>query len=97
MAKLSRSVVGDAASGELFRTRIDALTDEIEAFRKGWNVAELALFGSVLRDDFNPHSDIDVQVEFERGGHAGGPVCQHGNRVVAPDWKAGGCLDALLR
>jgi predicted nucleotidyltransferase len=30
-------------------------------------VHELALFGSVLRDDFNPESDVDVLVRFEPG------------------------------
>ena len=33
---------------------------EIEAFCKRWNVTEFAVFGSVLRDDFRPDSDIDV-------------------------------------
>ena len=31
------------------------------------NVRRLALFGSVLRDDFTPTSDVDVLVEFEPG------------------------------
>ena len=31
------------------------------------NIKRLALFGSVLRDDFSPTSDIDVLVEFEDG------------------------------
>src|SRR4051794_2203896 len=30
-----------------------------------YHVRELALFGSVLRDDFGPDSDVDVLVEFE--------------------------------
>ncbi|HIK15908.1 MAG TPA: nucleotidyltransferase family protein [Leptolyngbyaceae cyanobacterium M33_DOE_097] len=29
-----------------------------------WQVTEFALFGSVLRDDFRPNSDIDVMVQF---------------------------------
>ncbi|HEU0016715.1 MAG TPA: nucleotidyltransferase family protein [Longimicrobium sp.] len=41
--------------------------DDIEAFCRRWNVAELALFGSVLRDDFREDSDVDVLVEFARG------------------------------
>lgn len=32
-----------------------------------WHIRRLALFGSVLRDDFGPESDIDVLVEFEPG------------------------------
>ena len=31
------------------------------------HIRRLALFGSVLRDDFGPDSDIDMLVEFERG------------------------------
>ena len=39
--------------------------EKIAAFCKRWRVAELALFGSVLRDDFGPESDVDVLVRFE--------------------------------
>jgi predicted nucleotidyltransferase len=34
-------------------------------FLSRWKVRELALFGSVLREDFRPNSDIDVLVTFE--------------------------------
>lgn len=34
-------------------------------------VRKLALFGSVLRDDFGPDSDVDVLVEFEPGQEPG--------------------------
>ena len=37
----------------------------IEAFCRKWMVREMALFGSVLRDDFGPESDVDVMIEFE--------------------------------
>lgn len=36
----------------------------LEDFCRRWKVRELALFGSVLRDDFRPGSDIDVLVAF---------------------------------
>lgn len=36
-----------------------------------WGVAELAFFGSVLRDDFGPTSDVDVMVEFKPGTEIG--------------------------
>lgn len=36
----------------------------IELFCQRWQIKELALFGSVLRDDFRPDSDIDVLVTF---------------------------------
>ncbi|MCX6543474.1 MAG: nucleotidyltransferase family protein [Acidobacteria bacterium] len=39
--------------------------DKIATVCRRWKVRELALFGSVLRDDFRPDSDVDVLVEFE--------------------------------
>lgn len=39
--------------------------DKIAAFCEKHRIRKLALFGSVLRDDFNEASDIDVLVEFE--------------------------------
>ena len=44
---------------------IDIPQAEVSAFCKRWHVTELALFGSVLRDDFGPESDVDVLVRFE--------------------------------
>ena len=40
---------------------------EIEAFCRRHYIRRLALFGSVLRDDFGPDSDVDVLVDFDRG------------------------------
>ena len=37
---------------------------QIQTFCDRWQIVELALFGSVLRDDFRPDSDIDVLVTF---------------------------------
>jgi predicted nucleotidyltransferase len=39
----------------------------VAAFCRRHHVRRLALFGSVLRDDFTPESDVDVLVEFEPG------------------------------
>lgn len=36
----------------------------LEAWCRRWQVAELAFFGSVLRDDFRPDSDVDVLIQF---------------------------------
>jgi predicted nucleotidyltransferase len=44
---------------------------EIAAFCRRNRIRRLALFGSILRDDFGPESDIDVLVEFERGARTG--------------------------
>ena len=39
--------------------------DQIAVFCRRHHIRRLALFGSALRDDFRPHSDLDVLVEFE--------------------------------
>ena len=41
--------------------------DAVSAFCRRHHIARLALFGSVLRDDFGPDSDVDVLVEFQAG------------------------------
>ena len=38
--------------------------ESIEGFCGRWKVTELSVFGSVLRDDFHPGSDIDILVSF---------------------------------
>jgi predicted nucleotidyltransferase len=43
---------------------IDLPTERIAAFCRKWKVTEFALFGSVLRDDFGPDSDVDVLIEL---------------------------------
>jgi uncharacterized protein len=43
---------------------VEVPPEQIEAFCRKWKIREFALFGSVLRDDFRPDSDIDVLVEF---------------------------------
>jgi len=37
---------------------------QLSEFCQRWHISELALFGSVLRDDFQPSSDIDVLITF---------------------------------
>jgi len=41
--------------------------EKIAAFCRRNHIRKLAFFGSVLRDDFRPDSDVDVLVEFEPG------------------------------
>jgi len=43
---------------------INLQIDKISELCNRWQISELALFGSVLRDDFHPGSDIDVLVTF---------------------------------
>jgi uncharacterized protein len=42
---------------------------EIEDFCRRWKIKEFALFGSVLREDFRPDSDVDVLVTFFEDSH----------------------------
>ena len=42
--------------------------DALRAFCARWRIAEFSLFGSVLRDDFGPDSDVDVLVRFAPDG-----------------------------
>jgi uncharacterized protein len=44
---------------------IDISMDRIEEFCRRWRIREFSLFGSVLREDFRPDSDVDVLVSFE--------------------------------
>lgn len=41
--------------------------DRLDEFCRRNHIAKLSLFGSVLREDFKPDSDVDVLVEFEEG------------------------------
>src|SRR5579859_6196418 len=53
-------------------TQITNLTipyNQLRAVCQHQHVRKLALFGSVLRSDFGPDSDIDVLVEYEPGAH----------------------------
>ncbi len=44
--------------------RIMIAEQELREFCQRWKIAELSLFGSVLRDDFGPDSDVDVLVTY---------------------------------
>jgi len=49
------------------RVRVPIPHERIQAFCRQHQIRRLALFGSVLREDFRPTSDIDVLVDFEEG------------------------------
>ena len=44
---------------------IDVPKASIEGFCRKWKIARFSLFGSVLREDFGPDSDVDVLVSFQ--------------------------------
>lgn len=46
------------------KIRIDIPEAKLGEFCRRWKIEEFSLFGSVLRDDFSPDSDIDVLVTF---------------------------------
>ena len=47
--------------------KINVPRKELEDFCKKHHIRKLAFFGSVLREDFKPESDVDIMVEFEPG------------------------------
>jgi len=56
---------------EPMKTKISVDQERIAAFCQRHHIRKLAFFGSVLRDDFRPDSDIDVLIEFESGQRVG--------------------------
>ncbi|MEA2164364.1 MAG: uncharacterized protein QOK37_2491 [Thermoanaerobaculia bacterium] len=48
---------------------IDYDKEKLRDFCRRWKVTELSLFGSVVRDDFGPESDVDVMVTFAADAH----------------------------
>jgi len=62
-------LAADGVERMLAEVSIDA--GRIAAFCRANNIRKLALFGSVLREDFGPASDVDVLVEFEPGAVVG--------------------------
>lgn len=46
------------------KVKVDIDPAAIAEFCAKWEISEFALFGSVLRDDFHPDSDVDVLVTF---------------------------------
>jgi uncharacterized protein len=52
-------------------SRIELPHDRIAEFCQRHRIRKLSLFGSALRDDFSPDSDVDVLIEFEEGATVG--------------------------
>jgi predicted nucleotidyltransferase len=46
------------------KIRVSIPRKKLAEFCRRWRISELALFGSALRDDFRPNSDIDLLVSF---------------------------------
>jgi predicted nucleotidyltransferase len=52
---------------KLMKAKIQIDPEEIAEFCRKNHIRKLAFFGSVIREDFSPESDVDVLVEFEPG------------------------------
>lgn len=59
---------------------------EIEDFCQRNNIEKLSLFGSVLRNDFNSKSDVDVLVEFEKGKTPGLVIVDLQTGIIRNVW-----------
>ena len=57
--------------------------EELAEFCRARAIRKLSLFGSVLRTDFRPESDIDVLVEYEPGSHPGLMLFRHQDELSA--------------
>lgn len=53
------------------KSRLCIPRDDLASYCRRHRIRSLALFGSVLRADFGPHSDVDVLVEFQPGARVG--------------------------
>ncbi len=53
------------------KRQINVPEEKISEFCRRNHIRKLAFFGSVLRDDFTPESDVDILVEFEPGVKVG--------------------------
>lgn len=71
IARREGVVIEAEPSGVGTSARISLPQKEIQAFCQQHHIPRLALFGSVLRDDFRPDSDVDVLVDFEEGVEPG--------------------------
>lgn len=65
---MARQAPADRSDNEkVMNVHIDIPSDKIAPFCRRWQITELALFGSVLRDNFGADSDVDVLVSFKDG------------------------------
>ena len=60
----------------LQQTAISIPQDKLSNLCRRHHIRKLSLFGSVLRSDFTPESDIDILVEFEPGKTPGWEIVQ---------------------
>jgi len=66
-AKLPARLILTSMTASPSRAKIKIPRDKIADFCRRNHIRRLAIFGSALRDDFRPDSDLDLLVEFESG------------------------------
>ncbi len=81
---------------------IEIPRERIEEFCRANGVRRLALFGSILHDDFQPGSDVDVLVEFQPGVRIGLAFVRMQDELSAllgrkVDLNTPGCLSKYFR
>ena len=64
-------------------TQIGVDRAKLADFCRRHHIRKLSLFGSVLREDFGPHSDVDVLVEFAPGHTPGLDIVDMGEELSA--------------
>jgi predicted nucleotidyltransferase len=60
----ANSLNGICYNQSMEKVKVKVPKAKIAEFCKRWNVSELAIFGSALRADFRPDSDVDILVSF---------------------------------
>ena len=86
----------------MIATRIALDREQVAGFCRRHHIARLSLFGSVLRDDFRPDSDVDVLVEFEPGKTPGWAFFSMQDELAGMigrkvDLNTPGCLSKYFR
>jgi len=75
---------------------LDSLeSKDIVLFCNHWKIREFAVFGSVLRDDFKPESDVDVLVTFSQSAEWG--LFEHGQMQNELEFLLGRKVDLVTR
>jgi len=64
---MNRLAFDPLTGSDMARTQVELPRERIAAFCRARHIRRFAVFGSVLRPDFRPDSDIDILVEFEPG------------------------------
>ena len=62
---MSRVIEWNREAGSMVKHGIDLDSEAVREFCRKWKIKVLATFGSIVREDFRPDSDIDFLVDFD--------------------------------